>query len=199
MDDVLGDDYVFTVDNLLKMLSITLRLQANMPVVIMGDTGCGKSRLVSCMCSILDWPLAVLNVHSGLSYTDIVHWVEEQASLARAAEAAGRAGITVIHLDEINTCNSVSLFKEIVCDGSVDGKPLPQSLRIVAACNPYRLRASKKKIASTEGVRRGPKRNDQLVDLVYRVHPLHESLVDHVMDYGALKRCTERQYIVAMV
>lgn len=32
------------------------------------------------------------------------------------------------------------LFKEIVCDGAVNGKPLPSRLRIVAACNPYRLR-----------------------------------------------------------
>lgn len=32
------------------------------------------------------------------------------------------------------------LFKEIVCDGAVNGTPLPSNLRVVAACNPYRLR-----------------------------------------------------------
>lgn len=32
------------------------------------------------------------------------------------------------------------LFKEIICDGAVNGKPLPSNLRVVAACNPYRLR-----------------------------------------------------------
>lgn len=32
------------------------------------------------------------------------------------------------------------LFKEIICDGAVNGKPLPSNLRVVAACNPYRLK-----------------------------------------------------------
>lgn len=36
-------------------------------------------------------------------------------------------------------------------------------------------------------------------NLVYRVHPLHESLVDHVMDYGSLPPDTERLYIRAML
>jgi hypothetical protein len=39
--DSLEFGYVMTVDNLLKMLSIQLRLRFNLPVVIMGETGCG--------------------------------------------------------------------------------------------------------------------------------------------------------------
>ncbi len=34
--------YVVTIDNLLKMLSIQLRMKNHLPVVIMGETGCGK-------------------------------------------------------------------------------------------------------------------------------------------------------------
>jgi hypothetical protein len=41
--DSLEPGYVMTVDNLLKMLSIQLRLRFNLPVVIMGETGCGMS------------------------------------------------------------------------------------------------------------------------------------------------------------
>lgn len=36
-------------------------------------------------------------------------------------------------------------------------------------------------------------------DLVYRVHPLPESLIDHVMDYGSLQTDTEAMYITAML
>lgn len=32
------------------------------------------------------------------------------------------------------------LFKEIICDETLGGTPLPRNLRVVAACNPYRLR-----------------------------------------------------------
>ena len=42
----------------------------------------------------------------------------------------------MLHFPPVDT----DLFKEIICDGTVLGKPLPRKLRIVAACNPYRMR-----------------------------------------------------------
>jgi len=37
---------VITPDNYLKMLMIYLRISSNLPVVLIGSTGCGKTRLV---------------------------------------------------------------------------------------------------------------------------------------------------------
>jgi hypothetical protein len=37
--DALEAGYVMTIDNVLKMLSIQLRLRFNVPVIIMGETG----------------------------------------------------------------------------------------------------------------------------------------------------------------
>ena len=34
--------YELTMDNLLKIIAIYMRLRANIPVIIMGETGCGK-------------------------------------------------------------------------------------------------------------------------------------------------------------
>jgi E3 ubiquitin-protein ligase RNF213 len=69
----------------------------------------------------------------------------------------------------------------------------------VAACNPYRLRSARSK-QQGEGAlgglsvdhhrQRGGIR-DALQDLVYRVHPLPESMLDFVYDYGALSADTE--------
>lgn len=39
--------YELTVDNCLKLMAIFLRLKCNHPVIIMGETGCGKTRKVS--------------------------------------------------------------------------------------------------------------------------------------------------------
>ena len=36
--------YELTMDNLLKIIAIYMRLRANIPVIIMGETGCGKTR-----------------------------------------------------------------------------------------------------------------------------------------------------------
>ena len=67
------ETYVLTADNLIKILAIHMKLRlyticlllycnnnmrqlqiyrCNIPVVIMGETGCGKTRLVRYMCAI---------------------------------------------------------------------------------------------------------------------------------------------------
>ncbi len=53
----------------------------------------------------------------------------------------------VVFLDEVNTCNSMGLFKEIICDRSMNGHRIPHNIRVIAACNPYRL---KKGLAAEE-------------------------------------------------
>jgi hypothetical protein len=35
-------NYVLTFDNLMKMISVQLRVKSDIPAVIMGETGCGK-------------------------------------------------------------------------------------------------------------------------------------------------------------
>lgn len=45
-----------------------------------------------------------------------------------------------VFLDEINTAACMGLFKEIICDHTMQGKKLPSNLVVIAACNPYRSR-----------------------------------------------------------
>jgi ABC-type lipoprotein export system ATPase subunit len=59
----ISSGYVITVDNLLKMLSIQLRMLNQVPVVIMGETGCGKSSLIKQLCAVTKTPLMTLNIH----------------------------------------------------------------------------------------------------------------------------------------
>lgn len=65
-------------------------------------------------------------------------WITRVA--AKARHFAHDGFYFVAFLDEINTTNAMSLFKEILIDRSVKGMPLPANLRLVAACNPYRLK-----------------------------------------------------------
>jgi hypothetical protein len=117
----------------------------------------------------------------------------------------------------------MGLFKEIVCDRTLNGAPLPNRVKIIAACNPYRLRTAKSLYGGeemaglafeafsggggggagsggrgqVEGVGTGI--TDPLRNLVYRVHPLPESMIDCVYDFGALSQDTEKLYIKAMI
>ena len=38
--------YVLTADNILKMVLIIQRIRAGIPVIVMGETGCGKTSLI---------------------------------------------------------------------------------------------------------------------------------------------------------
>ena len=44
--------YELTADNMRKMLAIHMRLRCGIPVIIMGETGCGKTRLIKFMCAL---------------------------------------------------------------------------------------------------------------------------------------------------
>ena len=55
--------------------------------------------------------------------------------------------------DEINTNENVSgLLKEILIDRHLKGKQLPENIRLVAACNPYKLKPEKKKASVGAGI-----------------------------------------------
>ena len=207
--------YVITVDNLLKMLSISMRMKCGLPVIVMGETGCGKSSLMRSMCAVLGWRLHTLNIHGGMDDANVIAWVEGVLATISTSETVNEWGVVqtdVIFLDEVNTCNSMGLFKEMLCDGSMNGRVLPRSVKVIAACNPYRLRKAGapsdmddrgglvfdlSEAAEDENVGTGIK--DPLSQLVYRVHPLPESMVDHVFDFGALSKETEKLYIKAMI
>jgi E3 ubiquitin-protein ligase RNF213 len=163
------------------------------------------------MCAILGTSLHILNIHGGMEDEDIVSWMSQKIAIAnRMTDPTERI---VVFLDEINTCNCMGLFKEIVCDRSLNGQILPHNVKIIAACNPYRLRTTKSlyggeemaglafehfcKSANLENVGTGIK--DPLRNLVYRVHPLPEAMIDHVFDFGSLSAETESLYIKAML
>ncbi|KNC55646.1 uncharacterized protein AMSG_01915 [Thecamonas trahens ATCC 50062] len=208
----INPSYVITVDNLLKMLSILLRLKYGLPVVISGETGCGKSSLIKQLCAILGYRLRILNIHGGMDAPAICSWMHDR--LAEAADLVSPTDRIVVFFDEVNTCNCMGLFKELVCDHSMDGVTLPASIKIIAACNPYRLKtaadiddaAAAGLVYEAPATEFGPNDDnigtgihDPLANLVYRVHPLPESMVDHVFDFGALSADTERLYIKAVL
>ena len=46
------ETYELTTDNAKKILAIHMRFRCGIPVIIMGETGCGKTRLVRFMCDL---------------------------------------------------------------------------------------------------------------------------------------------------
>ncbi|CAM4845776.1 unnamed protein product, partial [Rotaria magnacalcarata] len=64
----LQSSYVLTPDNFIKMLLIYMRVQSGIPVLIMGETGCGKTSLIKFLCQkILDEDLEIFRIHAGVT------------------------------------------------------------------------------------------------------------------------------------
>ncbi len=181
---LMGGKYVLTGDSLLKMLAIYVRVQCGLPVVLMGECGCGKTMLIRYLCAWLGVELVVLDVHGGTSAREISAALEAaEASLARGGSRA------FVFFDELNTCAHVSLMVEAMTKHSIGGRRLAAGLTILAAVNPYRLRpigeadeAAGLLFALHEAV------HDPLAALVYRVVPVPASL--HIQVLAASARVT---------
>ncbi|KAL3881536.1 hypothetical protein ACJMK2_027968, partial [Sinanodonta woodiana] len=211
------ETYELTTDNVKKILAIYMRFRCDIPVIIMGETGCGKTRLVKFLCALQTPPgadvknMVLMKVHGGITNADIIRKVKEAEKLAQEnAKNYGPHMYTVLFFDEANTTESIGLIKEILCDKSMEGRPLTNcpNLKMVAACNPYRkhsneliTRLSQAGLGyrvdadkTTDRLGRVPMRN-----LVYRVQPLPQSLLSLVWDFGQLNIETEDIYIQQMI
>ena len=72
--DVVGS-YVFTGDNFIKMILILHRIRANIPVIMMGETGCGKTSLIRIISELKMNEMKILNIHAGITDNDILQFM----------------------------------------------------------------------------------------------------------------------------
>ena len=212
-----SQSYELTADNAKKILAIYMRFRCSIPVIIMGETGCGKTRLIRFMCELQrssvgnpNSNLIIVKVHGGTTEDDIIKKVKLAVQKSIENKAHEKSMETVLFLDEVNSTEAIGLVKEILIDGRMRGEKIDfdHGLRVVAACNPYR-RLSDKMIEKLESSGLGYKvRQNETKDLfgsvpmrqlVYRVQPLPNSLRSLVWDFGTLTEDVEEKYILQMM
>ena len=161
LEEIAGN-YVFTADNFVKMILILLRIRSNIPVIMMGETGCGKTSLIRKLSEMKNNgesnKMKILNIHAGTNENDIIDFINNKVipdakilEIENEKEIQIRKGLHQFYeekkiwvfLDEINTCKSMGLLSELMCKHTCQGKPLPKNIVFIAACNPYRKRESK--------------------------------------------------------
>ena len=206
--------YELTTDNVLKMLAIHMRFRCNIPVIVMGETGCGKTRMVEFMSKLKAGDhkdvknMEVVKVHGGITVSAIQEKVIKAVQLA-TDNLKNKNLETVLFLDEANTTEAIFAIKEIVCDATVHGRPFADSgLKIVAACNPYRKHDDDViEFMESTGLGFHVKAKDvtetfasiPMRHLVYRVIQLPPSMQPLVWDFGQLTNHVEAIYIRQMV
>jgi len=157
LEEIAGN-YVFTADNFVKMVIILLKIRAKIPVIMMGETGCGKTSLIRKLSEMINngkCKMKIKNIHAGISDKDIINFIndeviKEATELEKSEEEIRRKHEDVgeiyfpkklwVFLDEINTCKSMGLISELMCKNKCQGEKLPNNIVFIAACNPYRHR-----------------------------------------------------------
>ncbi|XP_047563764.1 E3 ubiquitin-protein ligase RNF213 isoform X1 [Lutra lutra] len=208
------ETYELTMDNMLKILAIEMRFRCGIPVIIMGETGCGKTRLIKFLSDLRRGgtkaeTMKLVKVHGGTTAEMIYSKVREAEKLAMYNKDHHQLD-TILFFDEANTTEAISCIKEVLCDRTVGGQPLAKDsgLHIIAACNPYR-KHSQEMISHLESAGLGYRVSAEdtverlgsipLRQLVYRVHALPPSLIPLVWDFGQLNNTAEKLYILQIV
>ncbi|CAO2646302.1 E3 ubiquitin-protein ligase RNF213 [Lemmus lemmus] len=208
------ETYELTTDNMLKILAIEMRFRCGIPVIIMGETGCGKTRLIKFLSdlkrgSVEAETLMLVKVHGGTTPSMIYSKVKDAERTAFFNKEQHKLD-TILFFDEANTTEAVSCIKEVLCDGTVDGECLKENsgLHVIAACNPYR-KHSQEMILRLESAGLGYRVSAEdtaerlgsipLRQLVYRVHALPPGLIPLVWDFGQLNDDAENLYIQQIV
>ena len=185
-------NYVITIDNFRKMILLVYRIRANVPVIIMGDTGCGKTMLITKLNQLLNngiQTVEIINIHPGINDEKLCEIMDKKDEIARK----NKNKEIWLFFDEINTCLSLSLITEIFINRAYGGKKISDNIRLIGACNPY---IKRKKNTEKCGLTLS---DDNDNDLVYLVQPLPQSLLYYVFSFGSIDETDEKKYINSII
>ena len=203
----LGTDYVFTKDNFIKMVMINLRMNAKVPLIIMGETGCGKTSLIKALASLKKVELIIFNIHAGIDNNKILDFVKNNNLLEeednKFKKSYDKINDIWVFLDEFNTSNSLGLFSEMMIKRTILGKNIKKNVSFIAACNPYKKADENKNNNNYNnrkpGISANIIKNKRVRILAYSVNPLPYSLLNYVFSFNQLDNETGGIYIENMV
>ena len=194
------------LDTYLKMIIINQRASLNLPIVVMGDTGCGKTYLIKFLVTVLlREDFRVLTLHSGVTELHLEELILEVIGIAnRNIENYNQNGSLYrptkvwVFFDEFNTSPLQSLIEELMCTRTCTFSPritlamgasreLPLNVVFIAACNPCRINASNSSV--------GLVHEFAVSAFSHRVFPVPETLLNYTWSFGQITEDKEKSYV----
>eukprot|EP01084_Bolivina_argentea_P161759 281555_1 len=102
-------DYVLTFDNVIKIVSIFFRVNSGIPLLVMGETGCGKTKLLRYMANILQLDMIVVDVNGGYNNNHLHKDIYNSQQIA--IQSPNKT--ILLFFDKINSSKCIAAFKEI--------------------------------------------------------------------------------------
>ena len=180
------NNLVITKDNFIKMVFLYYRIRANVPVILIGETGCGKSELINVLNRILyngKANLEIININPLITEENIFQRIEEINEKAKRLKAQE----LWINFDDINNCSSFSLIKEIFINRTYNGNKINDNIYLIGVCNPYRKIKLKKEQRVFSIIN-----NEENLN---RIQLLPQSLLYYALNIGIINEEDEKKYI----
>ena len=202
-------EYQVTQDNYKKFMLILFKIFSNIPIILMGETGCGKTELIKQLMKLLNKDnenktsnFIIKNMHSGVKEKEIIDIIDnaeknlqkiDKDNAEKNLQKKDEEYILCIFFDEINTTSLLSKMKEIFVDHSLNGKPIDERIRFIGACNPFR---KNKNDENEEGLKLN---KDDEKEMTYMVNPLPNSLLNFIFYFKSLDDKDVIKYIESII
>ena len=202
-------NFSLTPENTVKIINILLKLMSRQPVLLIGETGIGKTAIVSFVANVLGSTCVTLNCTANTTKaeidTAIAIAVENSNNVIDRTLVSRRQAITmakrfpkspvnavranilndnipkvILFFDEMNTCSCMDYFEQIFQGISHPILANNPNIVVIGSANPWRFTADSK-------------------SLTYLVNPLSYSSLGKAWDFGALKFEHEAQICKAII
>ena len=174
--ELLGN-YKLTEDNYKKIMIILFKLFANIPIILMGETGCGKTELIKQLMKMLNKDkinnnLIIKNLNLNIKENEIIEIIKK----AEENLEETKNDFICIFFDEINKTSILSKMKEIFVNHSLNGKKINERIRFIGSCLPLRIKEDKENLIKL----------NLEEEMEYRVNPLPNSMLNYVIYFTNL-------------
>ena len=223
----LQGNYTYIFDNFLKTVLIYNRIQASIPVILMGETGCGKTSLLYMLEKLMyngSTKMKIMKCHAGTNDDDIIAFInniennidsEDEEELDRKMkkfddeklETKGykRNNYYLEQLQNIKEQKVWVFFDELNTSNSV-GLITEIICKRTMLGKPLSERllflgAVNPYRTMTDKMKQSGLRypTDKKKELVYTVNPIPQTLMCFIMNFGSLNSDEEKKYIEAML
>ena len=146
--------------------------------------------------------MRIFRIHAGVTSEKIIKRMRIYSEEAHLCHVENRR--LWVFFDEFNTTPNIGLIKEITCERTLLGKPLPSNMVFLGACNPQRRKRESRVSDNQIGIKKDLYEMQRLKDsagvsLLYTVVPIPETMLEYVWDYGYLDDDIETKYIHTML